>query len=94
VRHSTSSPKTRRDQAIAATRAVMLPEVLDATDLAYWLRCSRTTARRLLRAGVIPGRRVGRQWFVTRAALLDALESPRGASGPRLSVVPEDGVRE
>jgi hypothetical protein len=79
--------------AIAATRAIVMPEVLDTRDLAYWLRCGESTARARLRAGVIPGRRLGRRWFVTRAALLRALEAPvLGAEGrgPMFRVVREE----
>ena len=62
--------------AVAAARTVLIPEILDFEDVAYWLRCSRAHARALMRARVIPGRHIGRRWLVTRAALLRALETP------------------
>lgn len=62
--------------AIAATRSVLLPQILDVQDLAKWLRCSEPTVRALLRAGRLPGRRIGRRWLVSRDALLSFLERP------------------
>jgi excisionase family DNA binding protein len=72
---NTTSP-TKAD-AVAATRAVLLPEVLDVEALAYWLRCSPSSARAHLRAGRIRGRRIGRRWLISREAVLRALASER-----------------
>lgn len=63
----------------------LLPEVMSTRDLACGLELSAQRIRALLRVGVIPGRRVGRRWFVTRDALLRSL-APENARG-RLSIV-------
>jgi len=81
----------RSTAAVAATRTVLLPEILDLRDLAFWLRCSRSTARARLRSGEIPGRRLGRRWLITRTALLRALEAPTAAGRSTLRVVHKDG---
>lgn len=58
-----------------------LPQVLFVDDLALALRCSPSTARRLIRQGLCgPHLRVGRRLAVLRASLLAALEArARGA---------------
>ena len=77
--------KTRLPEAaLAATRAVLLPEILDVPELARWLRCSESSARRLLREGRIPGRRIGKRWLVSREALLQVLVTGRDRSLVRL----------
>jgi excisionase family DNA binding protein len=83
----------RSTAAVAATRTVLLPEVLDLGDTSYWLRCSKRYTRRLLREGRIHGRRVGRGWLVTRAELLRFLESEKNENAPappQLRVVPAE----
>jgi hypothetical protein len=87
------TPTTHSTAAVAATRTVLIPEVLDLGDIAFWLRCSRTHARRLLVVGALPGQRVARRWLVTRSALLQFLEPsrPEAAPGPAaLHVVTSD----
>ncbi len=83
---NTTSP-TRTD-AVAATRAVLLPEVLDVEQLAVWLRCSPSAARAHLRAGRIRGRRLGHRWLVSRDAVLRALAGER--EQPPLRVIGGD----
>ena len=63
----------------------LLPEVMSTRDLALGLQFSVRRVRALLCAGVLPGRKVGRRWFVTRDVLLRAL-SPDNVRG-RLSIV-------
>jgi len=65
----------REKQTVAATKAVLMPEVLNLDDIAYWLHCSRSYARKLLIRGDLPGRRIARRWLVTRRALLEFVES-------------------
>ena len=69
-----ATPPLNLEAALAATRSVLLPEILDVADLALWMRCSESTARAHLRAGRIPGRRLGRRWLTTRQSLLRALD--------------------
>lgn len=59
--------------AIAAARAISLPEILTVRDVAQALQLSLRAARGHIAAGRIPGRRVGRKWVVTRSALLEAV---------------------
>jgi hypothetical protein len=71
-------------------RRIVMPDVLDVDDLAFWLRCTPAFARSLLRSGAIPGRHLGRRWLVTRSALLRVLESEHVSNeqgAPVLSVV-------
>ena len=56
--------------AAEALRSVSLPDVSTVQDLARHLRLSESTVRAHLRAGRLPGRRVGRRWFIPRQALL------------------------
>ena len=62
--------------AAVALRAVALPDVCRVEDLAEHLDLSPATLRAALRAGVLPGRRLGRQWLISRQALLAWLAEP------------------
>ena len=64
------------ESAAAAARSVLLPDLLVVEDLASVLRITPSAARKLLRRGVIPGRRIGRRWVVDREALLRSLTGP------------------
>ncbi|HET6203594.1 MAG TPA: helix-turn-helix domain-containing protein [Planctomycetota bacterium] len=55
----------------------LLPDLLVVEDLAGRLRRSPSAVRALLRAGALPGRKVGRRWVVEREALLQALAPER-----------------
>ncbi len=88
--HPPGSSPSAIANAAAAARRILLPEVLDVQDLAFWLRCSPSFVRALLRAGELPGCRIGRRWLVTRAALLSRLESTLETSDralPQLQLV-------
>ena len=63
---------------VAAARAISVPEVAVVEDLALYLRCSPATVRRLLRTGVLPGRKIGRRWVIERHALLRAVAPSDG----------------
>lgn len=54
---------------------IFLPDILLVEDLAPVLRMSPSGVRAALRAGRIPGKRVGRKWMVSRAALLGFIAS-------------------
>jgi excisionase family DNA binding protein len=45
-------------------------EILTVEQVASYLKTSRKTAYRLVRAGVVPGFRVGAQWRVQKSALV------------------------
>lgn len=61
----------------------VLPDILLVEDLAARLRISPGSARRLLRLGTLPGRKVGRRWIVERRALIVALRPDPDAEDPR-----------
>ncbi|HEY8394944.1 MAG TPA: helix-turn-helix domain-containing protein [Thermaerobacter sp.] len=48
---------------------VKVPEVMTVAEAAAYLRVDERTVRRLLRAGRLPGRKVGREWRLHKAAL-------------------------
>jgi len=53
-----------------AVESIYLPDILVAEELSSILRMTPAGVRAALRAGRIPGRRVGRRWLVSRTALL------------------------
>lgn len=53
--------------------------VLDAEGAAHLLHVSTKTLLKSARAGLIPGRKVGREWRFARTALLDYLARPVSA---------------
>lgn len=63
---------------------LLLPDLLTVEDLARHLRRSHSAIRALLRAGDIPGRRIGRRWIVDRGALLRSLDGEDRGSRMRL----------
>lgn len=54
------------------------PEVLTATEAAEFLRLSPYGVRDLARRGVLPGRKVGRDWRFWRADLVAWLRGKEG----------------
>ncbi|HEY8393612.1 MAG TPA: helix-turn-helix domain-containing protein [Thermaerobacter sp.] len=48
---------------------VKVPEVMTVAEAAAYLRVDERTVRRLLREGRLPGRKVGREWRLHKAAL-------------------------
>jgi excisionase family DNA binding protein len=62
--------KSRSDVAIAAARAIALPDVCCVEDVAAHLRVETSTVRRWLRNGTLQGCRVGRRWYMTRESVL------------------------
>lgn len=65
--------------AVAALRALSLPDVATVEDVALHLKLSSETVRAHLRARRLPGRRIGRRWYVTRQALLSFLVEQHAA---------------
>ncbi len=64
-------------------RQIFLPDLLVIEDLARVLRITPAGVRAALRAGRLPGRRIGKRWFVSRAALLAHLASSNFAAEVR-----------
>ncbi|MDR2957022.1 MAG: helix-turn-helix domain-containing protein [Coriobacteriales bacterium] len=52
-----------------------LPDMLVVTDVASLLHLKSATVRVYLGAGVLPGIKIGRRWYVPKAHLLDFIES-------------------
>jgi hypothetical protein len=76
------------EAAAAAMRAVSLPDVATVEDLVPVFRLSPSAVRAHLRAGTIPGRKIGRRWLVPRPALLRWL-ADEGRRATRLRLVTE-----
>jgi len=49
-------------------------EVLDVSEAAELLRVSRDVVYELLKSGSLPGRKVGREWRMSRSAILSWLD--------------------
>src|SRR5271165_2042826 len=67
-----TKPKTRHTAAKPPLRS---PEVLDVQGAAALLMVSRDTVYDLFASGELPGRKVGRKWITTKAAVLRWIES-------------------
>ncbi len=65
------------EAAVAAMRSVALPDVVDVAGLAWHLGLSESEVRAHLRAGRLPGRKIGRRWFVVRQELMAFLVQSR-----------------
>lgn len=68
------------EAARAALRSIALPDICTVPVLAQHLHLSHSAIRSLIRQGAIPGRKLGRQWVVSRIELLGSLrtEVPNG----------------
>jgi excisionase family DNA binding protein len=51
-----------------------IPEILDVGTAAAFLTVSRDTVYHLFQTGQLPGRKVGRKWVTTKAAVIRWLE--------------------
>lgn len=79
MKHQSVAPEA----AAHALRAVSLPDVATPTEVARHLHLSPSAVRAHLRAGRLPGRRVGNRWFIPREALLRALtDNAAGCPSP------------
>jgi excisionase family DNA binding protein len=65
--------QTNFDSLVAAARAIALPDVVSVEELARHIGLSDATVRDLIRSGAIPGKKLGRRWFVSREALIRSL---------------------
>lgn len=74
--------------ATAAMRSVSLPDVCRVGHLSRMTGLSESAIRTLLRRGELPGRKVGRQWLISRDALIGwltvrAVPAPEQRGTPR-----------
>lgn len=54
----------------------VLPDVVTPDGLARFLGVGTDTVRRWLREGIVPGRKLGRSWFVPRLPFILSLAEP------------------
>jgi len=66
---------TTARKATKPPAAARVPEILDVGLAADFLTVSRDTVYRLFQTGELPGRKVGRKWVTTKAAVIRWLES-------------------
>jgi excisionase family DNA binding protein len=83
--------KHKRKRAIP-TVPTRSPEVLDVQGTAALLTVSADTVYDLFAKGALPGRKVGRKWITTKAAVLRWIEST--STDDTLSRAIEGGDRE
>jgi excisionase family DNA binding protein len=83
-------PKTRKRRANPSPAKV--PEILDVAMAAQFLTVSTDTVYSLFQSGELPGRKVGRKWLTTKAAVLRWIEN--SAAGDALARAVERGDRD
>jgi len=69
-----------------------IPDILDVAMAAAFLTVSRDTVYRLFQSGQLPGRKVGRKWVTTKAAVIRWLEL--SSTHDTLARAVENGDRE
>src|SRR5262249_17843971 len=74
------STQHKRPRSKAERMRGSLSEILDVRGAAEALGVSERLVLRLLRAGKLPGRKVGREWRILRSAILEWLKKPEGIS--------------
>ena len=80
-----------RTAAIArAARTLHLPMVCHVFQLASTLDITPDTVRRWLRIGILPGRKLGRRWYLHRDVLLDAVNPAPAPAGHVTGLRPGD----
>jgi excisionase family DNA binding protein len=77
-----SKPRTRPRSKRERMRT-SLQEILDVEGAAAALGVSRRLVLRLLRAGELPGKKVGREWRILRSAIVGWLKEPAGGKEPQ-----------
>jgi len=65
-----------------------LPQILSVEDAAEYLGISPWTMRNHLKAGVVPGVKIGRRWFINASHLADVLNGSTRSSAAPLGVSP------
>jgi len=68
----------------------MVQEIMTAQEAAEYLRLGVDTLKRWTRAGHVPGRRIGRQWRFSKAALDEWLAE----GGPEYEALVDRGLLE
>lgn len=63
----------KKKHAVETSQRV--PEILDVGMTARFLTVSRDTAYKLFQNGELPGRKVGRKWITTKAAVIRWIEN-------------------
>jgi len=84
-------PKQRANKKVSAAPQ-RIPEVLDVRGAAALLTVSTDTVYDLFSTGQLPGRKVGRKWITTKAAVLRWIES--SSADDSLARAIERGDRE
>jgi excisionase family DNA binding protein len=69
VDHAGGRQETTREQQV-------WPEILDVIDAAEFLRVSPATVRLALATKKLPGKRVGKEWRLSKTALIAWLSTP------------------
>ena len=69
----TKPRKPAREPALAR-----VPDILDVGTAAAFLTVSRDTVYQLFQSGQLPGRKVGRKWVTTKAAVIRWIEHSSG----------------
>ena len=84
--------KTERKKRRAKPSPTRVPEILDVATAAQFLTVSSDTVYSLFQRGELPGRKVGRKWVTTKAAVLRWIEN--SASDDALARAVERGDRD
>jgi hypothetical protein len=63
-------------------------QILSIDDLVKMLGLRPRTVRKLLRDGVIPGKKIVRRWYVTEDALKDVIAAEKVVRFPRFKSLP------
>lgn len=59
---------------------LVLPDIISVCELHRHLGLSKSVIRSKFRTGEIPGRKIGRRWFVARRALVELLSTPQSTN--------------
>ena len=60
----------------------MQDDILTIEEAAIYLKLSQATVRNLLKKDELPGRRIGKQWRLTRRSLLDYVDEKNTSNVP------------
>lgn len=61
---------------------LVLPDIATDREVSKHLGITPRTVQRLLRHGVIPGKKLANRWFISREALLLVLDGPEVGEAP------------
>lgn len=82
---------TRTRKPTRKSPPARVPEILDVPTAAAFLTVSRDTVYHLFQSGQLPGRKVGRKWVTTKAAVVRWIE--HSATNDSLARAMERGDR-